>query len=76
MLWVRADRRGEGLGPTLMDAAEAEAAVRRCDRVVLSTHTFQAPGFCQRRGYVESGRIEGYPHGHAQVQLAKGLPPG
>jgi hypothetical protein len=42
--------------------------------VVLATHSFQAPDFYQARGYVEYGRIEDYPLGHAQIHLVKTLP--
>jgi hypothetical protein len=41
--------------------------------VLLSTHDFQAPGFYAARGYRETGRFQGYPAGHDQVQLAKQL---
>jgi GNAT superfamily N-acetyltransferase len=73
VLWVRADRRRQGLGTRLMDAAESEAARRGCEQVVLSTHTFQAPDFYRSRGYVQTGRTDGYPVGHGQVHLAKQL---
>ena len=73
VLWVREDQRGRGLGTTLMDAAEEEAKVRGCSRMVLSTHTFQAPDFYRGRGYVETGRTEDYPEGYAQVHLRKRL---
>jgi hypothetical protein len=41
--------------------------------MVVSTHSFQAPGFYEQRGYVERGRVEGYPQGHAHLHLAKEL---
>jgi hypothetical protein len=42
--------------------------------VVVSSFTFQAPGFYERCGYVETGRVEGLPvEGAADVQLRKRL---
>jgi hypothetical protein len=41
--------------------------------VVLSTHSFQAPGFYARFGYVECGRARGYPRGHHQIYLVNSL---
>ena len=73
LLWVRADQRGSGLGTRLLAVAEQEIARRNCDRVALSTHSFQAPGFYARFGYRECGRTPGYPHGHDQIHLVKQL---
>jgi GNAT superfamily N-acetyltransferase len=73
LLWVRDDERGAGLGASLLTAAEAEIRSRGCDRVALSTHTFQAPGFYDRLGYTECGRTPGYPHGHDDIHLVKDL---
>jgi GNAT superfamily N-acetyltransferase len=72
-LFVRAEERRCGLGTALLGAAEAEAARRGCDRVVLATHSFQAPDFYRRHGYVEIGRADGYPRGYAQLYLLKQL---
>jgi GNAT superfamily N-acetyltransferase len=74
-LWVRADLRGKGLGSRLLDTAEIEARARGCSQMVVSSHTFQAPDFYERCGYVEYGRIDGYPRGHAEVHLVKNLRP-
>ena len=71
LLWVREDRRGEGLGTTLIAAAEAEAVLRGCKQILLSTHTFQAPDMYRHRGYQEYGRIDDHPAGHAQLHLVK-----
>ncbi|GGU28590.1 GNAT family N-acetyltransferase [Streptomyces lavendofoliae] len=75
MLWVRDDRRGTGLGTELMRAAEDEARRRGCDRVIVSSFSFQAPSFYRRLGYVETGRSEGIPGGHVDVHFHKALGP-
>jgi len=72
-LFVREGERRTGLGTALLRAAEQEARARGCDQVVLSTHSFQAPDFYRRHGYVEVGRAPGYPRGHAQIYLRKAL---
>jgi GNAT superfamily N-acetyltransferase len=74
LLWVREDQRGLGLGADLLATAEAEIRRRGCDRVALSTHSFQAPGFYARLGYTECGRTPGYPRGHDDIHLVKQLP--
>jgi GNAT superfamily N-acetyltransferase len=71
--WVRESERGRGLGRMLLAAAEREALARGCDRVVLSSHTFQAPGFYEKQGYSVVGEAKGHPRGYAQVYLQKVL---
>ncbi len=73
LFWVRDDQRGDGLGTRMLAAAEDEIRRRGCDRVALSTHSFQAPGFYARFGYIERGRTPGYPHGHDEIHLMKYL---
>ncbi|MFB7664700.1 GNAT family N-acetyltransferase [Kitasatospora sp. NPDC056138] len=73
LLWVREDSRKDGWGSRLVRAAEEEARRRGCDRMVVSSFTFQAPGFYQRHGYVETGRTLGIPGGHEDVHLFKSL---
>ena len=72
-VWVHERYRGEGLGALLLRAAEAEAAARGCVRVVLATHTFQAPGFYERMGYQRKHAIEGCPKCHADIIYVKVL---
>jgi GNAT superfamily N-acetyltransferase len=72
-LWVREDMRGTGLGARLLAAAETEATARGCSQVIISSHTFQAPDFYLRRGYVEYARTENSPRGHADLHLVKRL---
>ena len=70
---MKDDQRGGGLGTKLLAAAEAVIRRRGCDRVALSTHSFQAPGFYARLGYTECGRTPGYPHGYDYIHLMKQL---
>ena len=72
-LWVRQDRRGAGLGSRLLAAAEDEAIARGCAQMIVSSHTFQAPDFYRRRGYIEYARTENSPRGYADVHLVKDL---
>ena len=72
-LWVRADRRGHGLGAALLDRAEDTARAAGCAQVVLATHSFQAPGLYVSRGYRVVGEVTGYPRGHSQLHLVKAL---
>lgn len=73
MLWVREDHRKDGWGSKILLAAEEEARRRGCDRVAVSSFTFQAPGFYQRHGYVETGQTLGIPGGNADVHMFKSL---
>ncbi|MBE1564668.1 GNAT family N-acetyltransferase [Nonomuraea africana] len=73
LLWVREDCRKDGWGSQILRAAEEEARRRGCDRIVVSSFTFQAPGFYQRHGYVETGRTLGIPGGNEDVHMFKSL---
>jgi GNAT superfamily N-acetyltransferase len=72
-LWIDEKYRGQGLGSKLLRAAEAIARERGCEGVYLNTYTYQAPGFYERQGYSEFGRLEGMPPGHARVWFKKSL---
>ena len=74
-MWVRESSRAEGWGSRILRAAEDEARRRGCDRIAVSSFTFQAPGFYQRHGYTETGRTLGIPGGHEDVHLFKRLAP-
>jgi GNAT superfamily N-acetyltransferase len=73
LLWVREECRREGWGTRLLRTAEDEARRRGCSRMVVSSMSFQAPGFYRRHGYVETGRTEGLPGGHCDVHFFKRL---
>ena len=73
-LWVDEARRHTGIGSRLLRAAEEEASARGCRKIVLSTHSFQAPDFYRKRGYVVAGAVSDYTKGHAHIYLEKSLP--
>lgn len=56
-----------------MRAAETEAIRRGCTDMIVSTYSFQAPGFYPRLGYRERARIQGVPGGHEDVHFHKRL---
>ena len=70
-LWVDQSARRQGLGSLLARAVEEHARGKGCAQVILSSHTFQAPDFYRRLGYVEQARIAGYPMGHADIHFRK-----
>ncbi len=72
-LWVSEPLRGQGHGSRLMNAAEAFAVERGATHATLETHTYQAPDFYQKRGYVVFGKLDDYPPGHAKLFLRKDL---
>jgi GNAT superfamily N-acetyltransferase len=72
-LWVDAPRRGAGIGSGLLRAAEREARARGCEKMVLSTHSFQAADFYLKHQYTVAGEVADYPRGHRQMYLEKSL---
>jgi GNAT superfamily N-acetyltransferase len=73
MLWVHRDHRKSGWGAQILAAAEEAARRRGCDRVCVSSFTFQAPAFYQKHGYIETGRTLGIPGGAEDVHMFKRL---
>ena len=73
-LWVSAEHRGSGLGRRLLFAAEEEAKRRDCANLIVSTHTFQAPGFYERLGYTKHAVVLDHPVGHSNIFYIKALP--
>jgi len=74
LVWVREDSRRTGCGAQLLAAAEDLVRGRGCNRVFVSSFTFQAPQFYERHGFVECARVEDYPlDGTADVYLVKHL---
>lgn len=54
-------------------APEGEARRRGCGKMVLATHSFQAPELYGEQGYQTVGAFSGYPRGHSQIFLEKVL---
>jgi len=69
-LWVRADLRRHGIGRELMAQAERRALEVGAHSVWLDTFSFQAPGFYQKLGYREFGRLD-FPPEHQRIFLQK-----
>lgn len=74
-LWADESLRGRGWGSRLLAAAERGARERGCRRAYLDTATFQAPGFYEKHGYREVGRIADFHSGFDIVYLIKSLAP-
>ena len=72
-VWVSAQHRARGLGTALLRSAEAEAMRRGCAQVVVTTHSFQAPGFYEANGYARQHAVEGWPKGHSDILYLKRL---
>lgn len=74
-LWVAEVHRGKGLGGALLKAFEKNAMDKNCMIALLSSHSFQSPGFYAHMGYEEQARIEDYPVGYSDLFFAKRLAP-
>jgi GNAT superfamily N-acetyltransferase len=73
-LWVHDLKRRQGIGSALLQSVEKEAALRGCTQSLVTTHSFQAPIFYERHGYVRQASISDYPRSHAQYVYIKRLP--
>jgi GNAT superfamily N-acetyltransferase len=65
--------RGQGIGTSLLQTAEAIAISRGASHSFLSTFVFQARTFYENRGYRVVGTLEGYPPGAAYFWMRKDL---
>jgi GNAT superfamily N-acetyltransferase len=65
--------RGQDIGSRLLAMMEREGLARGCKSAFLLTITYQAPGFYERQGWTEFGRIACDPPGTARVFMTKTL---
>lgn len=73
LFFVPEDRRGRGLGRTMMLEAEAIARTRGCIGIWLDTYSFQAPAFYAKLGFAAFGRVDDHPPGKARIFMQKSL---
>jgi len=74
LVFLPKELRGHDLGNRLLRLAEEEGARRGCRSAVLYTISFQAPGFYERHGWREFGRISCDPPGTSRIFMTKVLP--
>ena len=72
-LWVSEQHRNRGQASRLLAAAESEARTRGCKHALVDIFCFQAPGFYQKLGYEEFGRLSGFSGKHDRHYLHKAL---
>ena len=75
LVFLPAELRGRDIGSRILRMAEEEGLRRGCQAAVLYTISFQAPGFYERHGWREFGRIACDPPGTARVFMTKALSP-
>ncbi|MCU0884192.1 MAG: GNAT family N-acetyltransferase [Beijerinckiaceae bacterium] len=73
LFWVSEALRGQQIGTRVMDALEAHALDLGARGVHLTTYSWQARPFYERRGYAVFGSLSPYPEGHACYWLSKTL---
>lgn len=61
VLWVCDDYREQNIASRLLEEIEVEAKKAGCLLAHLTTYSFQAPQFYQKRGYVICGEVDGFP---------------
>jgi GNAT superfamily N-acetyltransferase len=73
LVYLPETMRGQDIGGKLLQMMEQEAAQRGCLSAFLFTITYQAPGFYERHGWTEFGRIACDPPGTARIFMTKTL---
>lgn len=70
-LWVHEDRRGTGLGTALVKLSEDRAKSRGCTIAMVASHSFQAPKFYEKLGYIKVAEVRNHPVGHSNIFFSK-----
>ena len=65
--------RKQGLGSKIIKAAEEEGKRRGCSRALLTTLSFQAPGFYKRQGWEVLAELESEPPAPSRFLMTKRL---
>jgi GNAT superfamily N-acetyltransferase len=65
--------RKQGLGSKIIKAAEEEGRRRGCSRALLTTLSFQAPGFYKRQDWEVLAELEGEPPAPSRFLMTKRL---
>ena len=73
LVFLPKELRGHDLGSRMLHLAEEEGARRGCRAAMLYTISFQAPGFYERHGWREFGRIPCDPPGTSRIFMTKAL---
>jgi GNAT superfamily N-acetyltransferase len=73
LFWIDEAVRGQDLGTRVMDALEAHALQLGAIGVHLTTYSWQARPFYEKRGYTVFGELGPYPEGHTCYWLSKKL---
>ena len=61
VLWVQESYRRQNVASRLLQEIENEAKKVGCQISHLTTYSFQAPLFYQKRGYTPCGEVDGFP---------------
>lgn len=73
LVYLPETMRGQDIGSRLLEMMERGGVLRGCKSAFLYTITYQAPGFYERHGWTEFGRIACDPPGTARVFMTKRL---
>ena len=73
LMWLPEGLRSKGYGHRLLEMAEEEGRKRGAQYAYLDTFSFQAPGFYQKFGYQEFGKLDDFPPGHTRYFMKKNL---